>query len=147
MAEIIRATQSDIKDLVPLLDQYRLFYKQASDEEAGSAFLKERFRNKECVVFLAFENKRAVGFTLLYTTFSSVSLQPVFILNDLFVLNDCRQKGIGEMLLNKAKNLCREMGYKGLALETATDNPAQQLYERLGWKKDAHCFHYFWAAD
>ncbi|HAI44518.1 MAG TPA: GNAT family N-acetyltransferase, partial [Maribacter sp.] len=35
-------------------------------------------------------------------------------------------------------------GYKGLALETAIDNPAQKLYEKLDWEKDSHCFHYFW---
>ena len=147
MTKIIRATQSDIKDLVPLFDQYRVFYKQISDEEAGLEFLIDRFGKEECHVFLAYEEEHAVGFTLLYTTFSSVSLKPVFILNDLFVLNEYRQKGIGEMLLNKAKHYCREKGYKGLALETATDNPAQQLYERLGWKKDTHCFHYFWTAE
>ena len=135
MIKIIRASDKHIDDLVLLFDLYRIFYKQASDLKAGSQFLKERFNKKEAVVFLAYYDGKPVGFTLLYTTFSSVSLQPVFILNDLFVMKEYRHKGIGELLLNKAKALCLDKGYKGLALETATDNPAQKLYESLGWKK------------
>ncbi|VAW09878.1 hypothetical protein MNBD_BACTEROID03-67 [hydrothermal vent metagenome] len=97
------------------------------------------------MVFIAFDDE-PVGFTQLYTTFSSVSLQPVFILNDLYVSKAYRGKGIGEALLNHAKDFCKKSGHKGLALETATDSPAQQLYEKLGWKKDLDCFHYFWTS-
>ena len=80
-------------------------------------------------------------------TFSSVSLQPSLILNDLFVRKEFRGKEVGQALLEKSKSFCREKGYKGLALETAVDNPAQKLYEKLDWKKDSHCFHYFWTAE
>ena len=147
MTEIIKATDKHINDLVPLFDLYRVFYKQVSNQKASSQFLQERFNKQEAIVFLAYYEGKPVGFTLLYTTFSSVSMQPVFILNDLFVSVEYRQKGIGEQLLEKAKEFCLEKGYKGLALETATDNPAQKLYESLGWKKDTHCFHYFWTAE
>ena len=39
------------------------------------------------------------------------------------------------------------MNFKGLALETAKANPAQRLYEKLGWKKDLEHLHYFWIAS
>lgn len=147
MISIKKATAEHIEELVPLFDQYRIFYKQASDKSAALHFLKERFENGECTVFIAMVNKKPAGFTLLYTSYSSVSLKAVFILNDLFVVEEYRNRGIGELLLKKAKEHCLEMSYKGLALETAVDNPAQQLYERLDWKKDTHCFHYFWTAS
>ena len=146
MVEIIQATEANLPDLVPLFDQYRIFYKQTSDENSARNFLIDRFKKEECIVFLALANKEPVGFTLLYTSFSSVSLKPIYILNDLYVKNDFRLNGIGEQLLQRAQVLCSEMGYKGLALETATENPARRLYEKLGWKKDTHCFHYFWEA-
>lgn len=146
MIEIIKANESHIESIVPLLNQYRVFYQQDSDEGAARKFLHERFSKNESVVFLALENSIPTGFTQLYTSFSSVSLQPVFILNDLFVSNTHRGKGIGEALLTKAKEHCKEMEYKGLALETALDNPAQRLYEKLGWEKDSHSFHYFWTS-
>ena len=147
MTEIIKATDKHISDLVPLFDLYRIFYKQVSDQKAGSQFLQERFNKQEAIVFMAYHEGKPVGFTLLYTTYSSVSMQPVFILNDLYVMKDYRHKGIGELLLEKAKKFCLDKDYKGLALETAIDNPAQKLYENLGWKKDTHCFHYFWTAE
>ena len=147
MVEIIRASESHLSQLVPLFDQYRVFYKQKSDEQAAKQFLEDRFRNGECLVYLALINGESVGFTLLYDCFSSVSMKPYYILNDLYVKSEFRNQGIGEKLLNTAKSICRDKGYKGLALETAVDNPAQKLYEKMDWKKDTHCFHYFWTAD
>nr|WP_299068913.1 GNAT family N-acetyltransferase [uncultured Allomuricauda sp.] len=142
--EIKNATLSDIELILPLFDAYRMFYGQSSDIEACRLFLKERFLNNENVVFLALENDKLVGFTQLYKTFSSVSLQPFYVLNDLFVVPQFRKKGVGEALLNHAKAFCKKQGFKGLALETAKDNPAQKLYERLDWEKDEAYFHYFW---
>ena len=86
------------------------------------------------------------GFTQLYSSYSTVSLRPIFILNDLYVYNEFRKKGIGEVLLNGAKDYCIFSDYKGLALETAINNPAQKLYERLGWKKNTSSLYYFWEA-
>ncbi len=146
MIKIIKADTSHIELIVPLLDQYRVFYQQDSDEDRVRKFLHERFSKNESVVFLALENSKPTGFTQLYTSFSSVALQRVFMLNDLFVSNSHRGKGIGEALLTKAKEHCKKMKYKGLALETALENPAQRLYEKLGWEKDSHCFHYFWTS-
>ncbi|HBY68373.1 MAG TPA: GNAT family N-acetyltransferase, partial [Flavobacteriaceae bacterium] len=96
-------------------------------------------------IFMAFTSENeAVGFTQLYPSFSSVSVQRTYILNDLFVSKEYRGKGIGEALLNHAKQFAKKEGSKGLTLETETNNPAQHLYERLGWKKDEHTFHYTW---
>ncbi|MBO0322485.1 GNAT family N-acetyltransferase [Muricauda sp. CAU 1633] len=141
---IKKATLSDLEHIVPLFDAYRVFYGQTSDLNAAQNFLKERFSQNETVIFIALENGEPAGFTQLYKTFSSVSLQPSYILNDLYVSPKFRKKGVGEALLNQAKLHCQEMDFKGLALETALDNPAQKLYERLDWKKDTDYIHYFW---
>ena len=147
MTTILEANAFHIDDLTPLFDQYRVFYKQESNVEAAKKFLLQRIQKGESIIFLAYWNDKPVGFTQLYTTFSSVSLESVFILNDLFVSEVHRKKGIGDALLNKAKELCAERKYKGLALETGIKNPAQKLYEKLGWKKDTDCFHYFWTCQ
>jgi len=143
---IIRAQPEHISLLAPLLDAYRVFYKQHSDRKAAAQFLEERFQKNESVLFLSLDGKEATGFVQLYRSFSTVSLQPVLILNDLYVGETHRNKGIGEALLRSSQEYCQSKGFKGLALETATNNPAQELYERLGWVKDVHCFHYFWTA-
>lgn len=147
MTEIIKAGFEHIPQVAPLLDAYRVFYGQPSNLATATQFLNERVLKEESIIFLAFAHGTAVGFTQLYTSYSTVSLKPIFILNDLFVKGDCRGNGIGKALLEESKKLCRTMGYKALALETAIDNPAQRLYEKLGWKKDTACFHYFWTCD
>ncbi|TDT45500.1 ribosomal protein S18 acetylase RimI-like enzyme [Maribacter spongiicola] len=146
MKSIRRITGTDIIDIISLFDGYRVFYKMKSDPDAAAEFLNDRITKDESIIFAAYEDDKAVGFVQLYYTFSSVSLEKSLILNDLFVDTNFRGESIGEQLLLKAQEFCKMNHYKGLALETAIDNPAQKLYEKLGWTKDYHAFHYFWQA-
>ncbi len=145
--KIKKATLATVAEVALLFDAYRVFYKQKSDLEAAQTFLTARLNKEESVIYVAYLNDKAVGFTQLYTSFSSVKLQPLFILNDLYVAEANRGKGIGKKLLIAAKELCQEKKYKGIALETAADNPAQHLYEKLGWTKDDGFLHYFWSCN
>ncbi len=143
--KITRATLHDLDKLTPLFDGYRMFYKQRSNLEAARNFLSERFKKNDSIIFLALdENENGLGFTQLYPSFSSVAMQRTYILNDLYVTSESRGKGVGEALMTRAKSFAIQEGCRGLTLETAHDNPAQKLYERLGWKKDTHVFHYTW---
>jgi len=146
MINIVQAKEEHISILIPLLDKYRIFYGQNSDEQAAQRFLENRIKNKDSIIFIALFDGSPAGFTQLYSSFSSVSLKPIFILNDLYVYSEFRNKGIGEVLLNSAKEYCLLEEYKGLALETAINNPAQKLYERLGWRKNSTSLYYFWEA-
>lgn len=140
---IIQAYIEHVDDLTPLFNAYRVFYKQESDLMSAKSFLKARIQNNESIIYLAYINDEAVGFTQLYPLFSSVSLKPFYLLNDLYVKSSHRNQGIGEALINRAKFLCEIQKNKGLALQTGTDNPAQKLYERLGFVKD-HDLYYYW---
>ena len=140
---IIQAHIEHLEDIVPLFNSYRIFYKQDSDIISAKQFLKERILNNESIIYIAYLEKEAVGFTQLYPLFSSVSMKSMYLLNDLYVKSNYRGKGIGEALINKAKALCEVQQNKGLALQTAVDNPAQKLYERLGFIKD-HDLYYYW---
>ena len=144
MKSIRRITATEITDIITLFDWYRVFYKMQSDTDAAAKFLKDRITKEESIIFAAYEGNKAIGFVQLYYTFSSVSLQKSLVLNDLFVDANYRGASVGEQLLLKAQEFCKKNNFKGLALETAIDNPAQKLYEKLGWVKDYHAFHYFW---
>ncbi|MBO6606832.1 GNAT family N-acetyltransferase [Psychroserpens sp.] len=140
---ISRAKLKDLNALAELFDGYRVFYKQESNISAGKRFLKQRMMRNDSIIYIAYENEEAVGFTQLYPLFSSVSIESMYILNDLYVSPKHRNKGIGEALLDRAKHLCRSENNKGLALQTARDNPAQHLYTRLGFVKDTDLL-FFW---
>ncbi|WP_299890478.1 GNAT family N-acetyltransferase [uncultured Lacinutrix sp.] len=143
---IIKAEIQHLNDLVPLFDGYRIFYRQISNNDAVKAFLKERLEKRDTIIFIAYIGDKAVGYTQLFHSFSSVAMKPIFILNDLFVDSNYRKKGVGVALMNKAKILCKELEYKGIGLQTETTNPAQHLYESLGWKKDSD-LQYFWTNE
>jgi hypothetical protein len=78
MLEIVRAKLADVADLHPLVEKYRAFYKQPENEKT-LGYLKSRLENDEAIVFIARENAEAVGFTMLYPTFSTVSLSAVWL--------------------------------------------------------------------
>jgi GNAT superfamily N-acetyltransferase len=143
--EIRTATTSDLELLVPVFEAYRAFYRQPAREADARNYLSDRLTHNESIILLAIDESNVIGFTQLFPTYSSSTLERFYILNDLFVDPQYRSKGIGAILLNAAKKLVIEKGYKGLSLETENNNPAQHLYEKEGWTKDLDFLHYFWA--
>jgi GNAT superfamily N-acetyltransferase len=145
MADVrtVRAELDDLDALVPLFEGYRRFYRQTSDPVGARAFLADRLKRGESVIFLAVVDGAIVGFTQLYPLFSSVSLKRLWLLNDLFVAPDERKSGAGRALLERAERWAQETGAKGLTLSTeVTNRAAQRLYEACGWTKDEEFVHY-----
>jgi GNAT superfamily N-acetyltransferase len=143
------ATLQDLEILVPLFDGYRVFYGQVSDHNGARSFLKERLSNNDSFIYIAFAKAnpdKAIGFTQLYPIFSSVSMERMYMLNDLFIDSNYRGQGIGQALIKVVKDLCRKEHQKGIVLQTEITNPAQHLYERLGFTKDPD-LHYFWSTS
>lgn len=144
--EIKQASMGDLEDLAEIFDLYRIFYGQDSDVEGAALFLIERFEHQESIVFIARDNKqkRIIGFTQLYPSFSSISMKRSIILNDLFVIESYRNQGIAQLLLDEAKKYTILIKAKGLELSTALDNTqARRLYEKNGYIKDDEYVHYF----
>ncbi|MBX9569705.1 MAG: GNAT family N-acetyltransferase [Candidatus Obscuribacterales bacterium] len=147
-AQIIIATVDQLDDLTPLFDAYRVFYRQASDAENTKKFLSERMHLRDTVIFMAYVNSRAVGFTQLFPSFSSETLERLWILNDLYIAPEMRGKRIGAELIQRAKQFVVQFGAKGLALATEHTNlSGQKLYEREGFELDEIYRHYFWEAQ
>lgn len=143
---VVKAGLKDLDSIVPLFDSYRTYYGQMSDPEKERRFLEERLRLKESVIYLALrenaegagESKRkAAGFAQLYPSFSSLTLERLWILNDLFIEEEARGTGAGTLLLEEVRRYALETGSKGLTLETHPDNiAAQSLYVKNGFVKD-----------
>jgi GNAT superfamily N-acetyltransferase len=136
--QVEQATAADLDALVPLFDAYRLFYGQCSDEAGARAFLAERFARAESAIFIARGAAgEALGFTQLYPSFTSAGMKRIFILNDLFVAQGARRRGVASALLRAAAAFARAEGAARLALSTAFDNrAAQSVYEAHGWQRD-----------
>ncbi len=144
--QIIRADDSHLESLLPLFNGYRKFYEQSHDENGARAYLEARLNNDDAVIFLAMnpdDPNRYVGFVLLYPTFDSVEMTSVWVLHDLFVDPGNRQRGIGRLLMNAARDFCQTTGAARIDLATAVSNKkAQALYESLGYAQDIEFYHY-----
>lgn len=139
------AELSDIPEIAKLFNAYRVFYEQDSNVPAAGNYLKLRLQNQESQLFWARDEAgQGLGFVQLYPSFSSVSMQRLWILNDLYVSQLARRKGIGEALMERAKQMAIDTGAKGLQLETERENHnAQALYEKLGYVKSQDYFVYY----
>ncbi len=127
----------DIRCTAPLFDAYRRFYGAPSDPDGALAFLLERWRLRESVLFMAFDNDRLVGFVQLYPLFLSVEMRRFWLLNDLYVDPAARRGGVGRALMRRAEQHARETQAAGLTLSTAADNAnAQGLYESESYVRD-----------
>lgn len=143
---IRKATLDDLDQVTHLFDQYVVFYKKPSNYEKHKAYLKERITNNEATIFLAFDDSNldiAIGFTLLYVTFSSLALNKIVILNDLFVDTKIRKSGIGEKLILETVAFAKELGSNLIRLRTAKNNIiAQGLYHKMGFVRDEVLYSY-----
>ena len=141
--EVFLANIDHLESISLLFDRYRIFYNQASNLEAAKEFLKERFNNNDSIVFAANDNGELVGFTQLYPSFSSVSMKRVWILNDLYVEESYRRRGIAKLLMSVAEEYAKENGAVRVVLATQIYNiTAQKLYEARDYIKNEEFYHY-----
>lgn len=133
---IRRATIDDINELAKLFADYRVFYGQDFEYIKSIHFLKQRFDKKDSVIFIATDNDKFLGFTQLYPSFTSIGMQGIWILNDLFVNDKYRKHGVAQTLIDPVLTFSKETNRKKVILSTAYSNEkAQQLYEKLGFKR------------
>lgn len=140
------ATLKDLSGLAQLFNQYRIFYKQESDIAAAWQFLSDRITGNEAVIFVAEEGEGGlVGYTQLFPLFSSVRLKRMWLLNDLFVMQSRRGRGISKLLIDAAKQLAMDTNACGLLLDTAKSNTiGNKLYPAVDFKLEESTNYYFW---
>ncbi|MBU9710601.1 GNAT family N-acetyltransferase [Evansella tamaricis] len=140
--KIYKATNKDLDGVAVLFNLYRKFYDQPSDLERARQFISERFHKDDSVIFVAVD-EAYLGFVQLYPSFSSIAMKRSWILNDLYVQENARGKGIGQQLLDCAVKLAKETNASSISLQTEpTNRDAQRLYEKNGFELDNVFFNY-----
>ena len=144
--KIVEATSQNLDELALLFDSYRMFYRKPSDVEGAKKFLGERMNQKQSVIYLALDDSGEVlGFAQLYPLFSSTRMKPLWLLNDLYVKEEHRRKGIARLLIEHCKALAMHHGAAGLSLETeSTNHIGNHLYPATGFDMDTEHNFYFW---
>ena len=138
-----QAELPELGELAVLFNEYRVFQGQRSDLSAAREFLEARLDLGDSAVFVAREAQLLIGFAQLYPSYSSVSLARVFVLNDLFVQESSRRKGVAAQLLAAGEAYAWRHGAVRVTLNVARNNEAAQaLYEAQGWGRDEQFYMY-----
>jgi len=141
--KVTTGDKNHLKDLAKLFNQYRIFYKMPSDILSATTFIQARLSACDSIIFLCHLNQDAVGFCQIYPSFSSVAMQPIWVLNDLYVTENARRAGCARNLLKHIDGQAREAGIFSIQLATAVDNyNAKDLYHSLGYKEITQFQHF-----
>lgn len=135
---------NEIDAIVEPFDSYRQRYKQPSEPERIREYLKQQISNDSCKMFVAYENEQPLGFALLYPSFSSIGLAPIWYLNDFYVFAGESKSEIAKTLLDAAKTLCKDTGAIRIEVTTRKENhKLHNLYKNFGFEKDYKYDYYF----
>jgi GNAT superfamily N-acetyltransferase len=133
--EIAPISAEEFEELLPLIAAYQRFYEvEEIDEERNRAFFRRFLAPSDDGLLLGARREgRLVGYACLYWHFSSLEAVETVLMNDLFVVADCRGDGIGRALIEASAEVARERGAPYLEWATAPDNEtAQRLYDATG---------------
>lgn len=131
------ADPADGQAVIALLDHYArdiMGGGRSLSQEVKDVLLARLREQAGCRVFLAHENRSAVGLAICFTSFSTFQAQPLLNIHDLAVHASARGRGIGKSLLAAVEAEARAMGCCKLTLEVRGDNDnARRLYDKFGF--------------
>tara|TARA_Y100001949_G_scaffold63164_1_gene53529 strand:+ start:2938 stop:3432 length:495 start_codon:yes stop_codon:yes gene_type:complete len=130
--------QADLEDLPVILELIKALaeYEHLSGEVVATEELLEVTLfglNSPAEVQIAFDKKQTLGFALYFRTFSTFLGRPGIYLEDLYVRESARGKGVGKALLRRTAQRTSEIG--GGRLEWSVLNwnePSIKFYQKMG---------------
>jgi GNAT superfamily N-acetyltransferase len=133
--QIAPVEAAEFEQLLPLIAAYQRFYEvEDIDEERNRRFFRRFLAPSDDGMLLgAREGGEILGYACLYWHFSSLSAAESVLMNDLFVSEAARGRGVGRGLIEASAAVARERGAAHLEWATAPDNlTAQRLYDSTG---------------
>jgi len=105
-------------------------------EEGRKRLVDDIFRRKKVNLLIASDGERPVGYALYFYTYSSFVAKPSLYLEDLFVLEEYRKRGIGFSLFRKCVEIAMAEGCGRMEWAVLTWNAkALGFYEKLGARR------------
>lgn len=133
---IRRATAADVPLLLSLIRALAAYERAEDAVRADEArLLAEGFGPRPAFEALLAEIAgEAVGFALYFHSFSTWEGRKGLYVEDLFVTEAARGRGVGRRLLAACAAIARKRGCARLDLAVLDWNPARAFYERLGFE-------------
>ena len=128
--------KKDLAELLPLMRAYCEFYGASPSDQALLELSTALIDNPGCegTQLIAREPAGpAVGFATIFWSWSTTNACRIGVMNDLFVAESARGRGLADQLIEACRAECLRQGARRLVWQTAPDNRrAQAVYERIG---------------
>ncbi|OJV23412.1 MAG: GNAT family N-acetyltransferase [Bacteroidetes bacterium 41-46] len=131
---IRKATQNDIETIFNFICELAVYEKLRDDVTATPEILMDSlFVKKQAEVIIAEEEGRALGFALYFHNFSTFKGRACLYLEDIFVKEEQRGRGIGKMLFRRLAQIAVERGCERFDWAVLDWNkPSIEFYKSLG---------------
>jgi len=147
---IDRVAAGDVDELLPLMRAYCDFYEVSPPDADLLALARALIDDpeREGIQLVARDpDGGVVGFATLYWTWSTSEAARIGVMNDLFVAEPARGRGVAEQLIEACRAECARRGARRLTWQTAPDNlRAQAVYDRVGATRE-HWIDYWLACQ
>lgn len=143
--QIRKAKPEDVAAIIEMMRQFAEFenfaqYLEITEDRLSAAMFGD-------VAFveglLAFEGLKPLAYALFYPHFATFRGQRGYYLEDLFIVEAGRRKGIGEAMLREIARLGMARGFERIDFQVLDWNaPAIRFYEKLGAERDEEERHF-----
>ena len=133
--EIRQAEEEDVPEILELIKALAEFENLSDEVVATEELLKIKLfgKNSPAEVQIAYDKNKTLGFALYFRTFSTFLGRPGIYLEDLYVRESSRGKGVGEALLRRLAQRTREIGGGRLEWSVLNWNEAAiKFYQKMG---------------
>ncbi|HZO06830.1 MAG TPA: GNAT family N-acetyltransferase [Solirubrobacterales bacterium] len=133
--EISPVSPAQFEELLPLIANYQRFYGvENPDTDRNREFFRRFLAPSDDGLLLGARGEGGfLGYACLYWHFSSTRAIEVVLMNDLFVDESARGRGVGRALIEASATVARERGAPVLEWSTEPGNKtAQRLYDKTG---------------
>lgn len=133
--KIRRIRKGDEKSFLSLIDALADYEKlERPSIAARKRLIQDGFgRKKRFTGYLAFVNRKAVGYSIILETYSSFLALPTLYLEDIFILPEFRSQGIGRKMFKLCLSEAKKRGCGRMEWVVLDWNkPAIKFYDKIG---------------
>jgi ribosomal protein S18 acetylase RimI-like enzyme len=147
---IEKIVPADIPSVIELMREFAAYenlseFCEITDERLYAALFGEK-----CVAegLCSFDRDTSIGYALFYPNFASFRGQLGLYLEDIYIKQEYRAKGVGEQMLREIARIAADRGYERIDFMVLDWNtPAVKFYEKLGGTRDPDERHYKFTDD
>jgi GNAT superfamily N-acetyltransferase len=144
MVKIEKVNHDNMKDFLLLIEGLARYEDDTPPDDAAKHRLEidALSKNPPFHAFVVYSGDRPVGYLIYYYTYSTCDGKRILFLEDIFVTESVRKKGVGKELFNFCLEEAKKQGCRELQWAVLTWNEdAIGFYERMGGKRqDLHVY-------